>query len=359
MGINPTNQSLQNPTPAQTEVMPSFSDIPDADFPIDTTDTVELSESPDAIYHYFIASPMYAGFGDLASPERIQFLENLRIASPALKNYLTSADTVELIFSIGKGYDLQDIQITELGVLVRDLLAGKIFIKDFPATLSSKLGIDDIKAEGIVNKIVSQSFGPIIEDVKRVQRSKFPDKVMAMQKESRPTGLTHTPNEARPGGTVQSKEIPPKPQVPEIKNTPSSQPEIRQNIQPVRPPIPVPPIPPKVEAKPPVLGTPLTPPSQPKPQAPFQPKPSIPQQALRSEAPKLSTQPSIPRPTPGSQQFKVPDLGDLSTSNLPRSNPAQTEIGSARPEETKKSLEEELLKVANIIDLRSKQGEQQ
>lgn len=160
--------------------------------PDDIIGTIKLSESPDSIYHYFVASPVFAGFGNLNSPERMLFLDNLSKVSPSLKNYLTSSDTTELIFSLGKEAGCDDSQISEIGILIRDLLTGKIFIKDFSITLASKLGIDDTRAGEIANKIISRSFGPIIEDVKRIQRSKFPEKIMQLQKEGRPEGLTQT-----------------------------------------------------------------------------------------------------------------------------------------------------------------------
>lgn len=192
-----TQQSDQNilrpPSPPVNPVANEFTDedilisIPD-----DVVSIINLSESPDSIYHYFVASPVFAGFGDFNSPERILFLDNLSKVSSSLKNYLTSSDTTELIFSLGKEAGCDDGQISEIGVLIRGVLTGKIFIKDFPTTISSNLGIDDIKAGELANKLISKSFGPIIEDVKRIQRSKFPEKIMQLQKEGRPTGLNQT-----------------------------------------------------------------------------------------------------------------------------------------------------------------------
>ncbi|OGN08010.1 MAG: hypothetical protein A3C61_02135 [Candidatus Yanofskybacteria bacterium RIFCSPHIGHO2_02_FULL_39_10] len=310
---------------------------------------IKLSESPDSIYHYFVASPMYAGFGNLNSPDRIYFLQDFSNMSPGLRNYLTSADNIEIIFSIGRGYDLEDSQISILGILIRELLVGKIFLKDFPISVSSRLGIDDIKAGEIVNKIISQSFGPIIEDVKRIQRSKFPDKIMAMQKESRPEGLS------------------PKPQISEeVKNAPlnklrednqqitqSVRPPITQQIPP-RPPLQMPPRP-LDEAR-----------SEGAARPPEQPKPiNIPQQSKTSSVPEANLS---PRPsesgasTPQEKQFKMPDLEFLDSvqnkqpvpkNSISNTNQPPKQAGS--PQSAQKSLEEELAKVANIIDLRSKE----
>src|SRR3990167_8900680 len=160
------------------------------------------------IYTYFTASPYFAGFDSYESPERKIFLSSFRSLSPSLREFLSSDTTASTIFTTGQSYNLDDNQIFTLAKAVRELLLGKIFIKDFPLTLSSKLGIDDIKAGEIANKIISKSFGPIIEDVKRIQRSKFPDKIMQMQKESRPEGLNQASAKPAP---IKTEVEPPKP----------------------------------------------------------------------------------------------------------------------------------------------------
>lgn len=304
------NQESVVATDADTTVGNAFADL---------IGVVELSESPDSVYHYFVASPMYAGFGDLKSNERILFLDGLSRMSPGLKNYFTSADTPEIIFSIGKEYGFEDPQISRLGVLVRELLTGKIFIQDFPMAISSKLGIDDIKAGEIANKIISKSFGPIIEDVKRIQRSKFPDKISQIQKQSQPSGLTQPT--ARADSAQAARPITP----PEIKPaTPSP-------TQPPPTPI-VSPTPTMVRPAPPPAGRP----------SPLPPPPDL---KIPNLPPQTLSQPqSSPQPAP-KLQFKVPDLDGVKIPATPPANKAQ------------ESLEKELEKVASIIDLRNKPKE--
>jgi len=246
----------------------------DSDVTINLASTIQLSESPDSTYHYFMASPMYAGFGDLNSPERVGFLQNLSKTSSELKNFLTSADTVEIIFSIGKEYELEDGQISILSASIRELISGSIFVKDFPALLSSKFGIDDVRSSKIANGITSRLFGPIIEDLKRIQRSKFPEKIMELQKERKPIGLA-----------------------------PQTAPQPRPPFQ--MPPRPMPPVSSRSSSIPP---------------RPVQPLPW----------PRVEASPIKPEPMPARQ--------------LPN-------------QEAQKSLEEELEKVANVIDLRSKPRE--
>ncbi len=228
-----------------------------------------------SLYQYFIASPLFAGFKDPNGNDRKIFLSQYIDFSPSLKNYLASTETATVILSTAQNYELDDGQTYQIAATIRELLTGKVFIKDFPITLSSKLGIDDIKAGEIVNKIISQSFGPIIEDLKRVQRSKFPDKIMQMQKEARPEGLNQASAKPAP---------------------------IKTDVEPPKP-------------------------------TEVQPQRSIPQpSALQQMRPIIPQGPKLPRPEVESQ--RPPEDGN--------GNKAQ------------KSLEEELEKVANVIDLRNK-----
>ena len=357
--MDPTNNPI---TPQNLNQSPTIV-AADADITIgnafaDIIGVAELSESPDAVYHYFVASPMYAGFGDLNTPERILFLDSIYRISLNLRNYLTSGDTVELIFSIGKEYNFEDGKISQLSMLVRELLVGKIFIKDFPTTISSKLGIDDIKAGEIANKIISKSFGPIIEDVKRIQRSKFPDKIAQIQKESQPAGLTQPGARREPARSELVEPVEPA--------RPFPRPEVElQRPAEVRLPRPEVQLP-KQEDRPRPLSEARSEGAAQGPQAVRPPAQIPPRPPLRtSEVEKLPEarprsedwlqkpqRPPTPRPLgearPGGVaklEFKVPDLSGIRI-------PPPTPSGQAG-----ESLEKELEKVASIIDLRNKSKE--
>lgn len=268
----------------------------------------------------------------------------------SLKNYLASTDTSGAILSAGLEFNLDDHQTSAMATALRELVIGKIFIKDFPAAISSRLGIDDVKAGGLVNKLVSQSFGPIIEDIKRIQRGKFPDKVMAMQKESQPAGLS------------------PRPSIPEgIKNMPLTQPGARSEVQSVRP-MPTPPLqsqpvkPPQpspqparpvdlsqvrqAQDRPPISNLPIAPklPEQPV----IKPEPPKPPVQIPPKPPELSPR-NLGQVSQNRPQFKIPDLGSLGSAPQDAGQTLRQDQGQA----TKKSLEEELEKVANVIDLRA------
>src|SRR3989344_6238482 len=295
-----------------------------------------------SLYQYFIGSPLFAKFVDFEGSDRKVFLTQYVSLPSSLKNYLASTETATSIISTGLNYNLDDGQVSKLAEAIRELIIGKIFIKDFPITISSRLGIDDIKAGEIVNKIISQSFGPIIEDVKRIQRGKFPDKVMAMQKESQPTGLTRPGvSEARPKWTAQ-----PAPQ------TTTQQPPIRPPAPPMQPIRSLDSIQGKqAQGKPIDFSQVKQAQNQPSSALPPPPRPPLQSPPPKTELPK----PPIPNEIrPQGQQFKMPDLGPFDSAQGRQPIPKE---GQSSLPQSQKSLEEELEKVANIIDLRAKQGE--
>ncbi len=343
---NPTTIKNMNTAPAA--IIADDADITIDNAFSDIMGVAQLSEAPDSIYHFFVASPMYAGFGDLGNQERVYFLEDFSKMTPSLRKYLTSSDTVEIIFSIGKDFELGDGQISLLGVQIRELLTGKIFIQDFPKILADKLSLNDIKAGELANKLISQSFGPIIEDVKRIQRNKFPDKISQIQKESQPAGLAP----AKPSISPDIKNMPlnrPQPQPAQTPPTQTSQPP--RPTEPPKPRMPPPPMqsaptvrPAPVLPKPPVIDLP-------KPQpTPVTPAPSMPP---RPETPPPSPAPATPKP-----QFKMPtiDLSGMKPGAAPGPAPVNKELGGVNSEKSKQSLEDELEKIANVIDLKNKES---
>ena len=207
----------------------------------------ELSREDVLMYEYFIASPYMADFDDLNSNEHKIFLGLYSDLSSNLKTFFAASQTANTIYGIGQEYKLNDGKISKIGATIRELLVGKIFIKDVPALLAQKINIDNPRAGEIANKIISQSFGSILEDVKRIQRSKFPERITQLQKEGRPAGL----NQAKPPPLESSGETPrlpaqlPKPPMMDIRPNPAPTPQPQQ-----RPEFKIPDLAPKIEVKP-------------------------------------------------------------------------------------------------------------
>jgi hypothetical protein len=362
-----------------------------------------------SLYQYFISSPLFAEFKDFEGPERKLFLNEYSSMSPSLKNFIASTETATYISALGIDYQLDDNQVSQIAGTLREIATGKIFIKDISATISSRLGIDDIKAGEIANKVVSKTFSPIIEDIKRIQRTKFPEKIAEMQKGAQPATMTRPSamGEIRPGGMAQpiTKTAP---SVPPIQNPSAPQPiKPIQNNQPqaVRPASPQPQVvrPPQPSVQPPsdpqIRQAPLVPPlqrpnddaslpagrqgsatasrpnvmtSRPQTQQPQQtlpaqpprpqPQPVEPQQApLPKPKPQLPPRPDMPLVPPSelkNPEYKVPGFGNTQQpmgQKPPMPNIKQN--GGLPDQDAQKTLEAELEKVAGVLDLRNKSVE--
>ena len=348
------------------------------------------------IYTYFTASPYFAGFDTYDSPERRVFLGLYQNLSSSLREFLASDITALTIYTAGQAQNLNDEQIYTLAKLIRELILGNIFIKDFPMSISSKLSIDDIRAGSIANKIIAESFGPILEDIKRIQRNKFSEKISQIQKEALPSKLTQPSAKPLPPRTVpaapaqaqSSQSIPPMPLPQPVQGvSPQATPSIRPPLQMSRssedrgssitsqsgPPRPL-------QSSPPPLSSTLqqlprqpesirqapqvTPPTPPRPLAtpPYQQrqetrdKQQVPPMPPQGQPLPLSQTPAKPPlDSVQSNQFRVPDLGTIPPTPQqpipPNSAPSR---GGVPDIAAQKSLEEDLQKVAGIIDLRDK-----
>ena len=94
------------------------------------------------------------------------------------KHYLKEAIfTKQFTCTILKNFNLNKEQISEVTKIIRDILLGDASLNSMPSLISSKLNIDQSTSVQIANKIVNELFGPAIEDIKKLQTPKFPEKI--------------------------------------------------------------------------------------------------------------------------------------------------------------------------------------
>ncbi len=141
----------------------------------------ELLPSEKELYQYFVSSPYMAGFDDLKSKERDDFLHVFNNMPQQIKKFLIAAKTAGTIFSNGRALDLTETQISDLSALVRETVIGNIFLKDLPDRIVEKLKITSEKANDLTNKIIAECFSEILEEFKRIQKNKFGDKIQALK----------------------------------------------------------------------------------------------------------------------------------------------------------------------------------
>ena len=106
------------------------------------------------------------------------------------------------IWTLAQNYNLTEEQSGNISRIIRDILLGDLFAGDMSQTISERLELDQQTAQQIRDKLVKELFAPAIEDIKKIQREKFPDRVGQ--------GSANTPRPAMPQ--------PPAP--PQMKNAP-------------------------------------------------------------------------------------------------------------------------------------------
>lgn len=256
----------------------------------------DLPKSVGPVDFYF--TPYSVGLHKLTHVNDIKlYMDKFQYLSEPAQKLMFDFSTAEFIEEkLGPAFDMDAYQKVEVTEVVRDIVLGDIFIGDMVKETQRKLEVDENRAKDVASMIVAQLFPPAIESIKRTQRFKFPLKIkeLAQGQQGKPT-------------------------------QPIQQPLTQPTARPLVPPSVRPEALPKIEVRP--------------QSAPLQPLPNLNMSDIK---------PQNPNPQPLSRpQFKIPDIGQ----------PVTKENGGAQSQDAQKSLEQELEKVANVIDLRNKPNE--
>ena len=122
---------------------------------------------------YFVDTSATPGF----NWERFQ--DKIDVISDNLFALLVDEATSEFIKSLTQKYIRLSPQGPDVARLIRDVVIADVFIGDMPQELSRRLGIDQQLAREVANQIVSQLFTPVLEDLKKLHREKFPGRLPA------------------------------------------------------------------------------------------------------------------------------------------------------------------------------------
>lgn len=93
----------------------------------------------------------------------------------SIKSLLMDSSTAEFIEdNLGQNFKLTREQITEVTRIIRDILLGDISINDMAGKISEKLRVGPTVASEIQSKIINDLFGSAIDDIKKIQKERFP-----------------------------------------------------------------------------------------------------------------------------------------------------------------------------------------
>lgn len=83
----------------------------------------------------------------------------------SLRNILMDISTVEFVENLGQSLGLDKQQKTEVTRVIRDVILGELSINEVASRISDNLEIDPTVGYQIQSKIVSDLFGPAINDL--------------------------------------------------------------------------------------------------------------------------------------------------------------------------------------------------
>jgi|SRR3989338_127502 len=95
----------------------------------------------------------------------------------SVRNIMMDSSTAEFVGeNLSSTYNLTAEQGTEITRIIRDILLGDAPLNSMPSLISSKLDTDQETSSQIANKIVNELFSPAIEDIKKLQADRPPER---------------------------------------------------------------------------------------------------------------------------------------------------------------------------------------
>jgi hypothetical protein len=122
-------------------------------------------------------SPYYVDGLDTPGFDYERFQDKLDALPTSLLDLLTDAPAMEFVQSLTQKYVSLSVQGPDVARIIRDVVIGDTFIGDLPQNITRRLGIDPNAAREVANLIVSRLLQPVLEDIKKVQATKFPSRV--------------------------------------------------------------------------------------------------------------------------------------------------------------------------------------
>ena len=125
---------------------------------------------------YLQFSPYFAEQDIEKNGERAGFLNLFNGLPQTVKNLVTSLDAAEKIVNIGKTFGLDEFDTEALSFAIRKIATGEVFIGNGVELIAGETGLPLERAKNVLGLIVNEVFAPALEDIKKIQTSKFPQR---------------------------------------------------------------------------------------------------------------------------------------------------------------------------------------
>lgn len=160
---------------------------------------------------YLQYSPFFVDTAEMSDLDWEKLNKKIDKMPQSLADFLVDAKVSEFMELLTQKYIQLSVQGSDIARLIRDVVIADVFIGDMPQELSRRLGIDQTVAREVTNLIVSQLFAPVLEDLKKVHRERFPGRLPVKPQEQ---GM-----ESRVQGSGQNWQAPPPHAYPSYKTS--------------------------------------------------------------------------------------------------------------------------------------------
>jgi hypothetical protein len=119
---------------------------------------------------YFILSPYFAREQDENEEAKSAFLNAFSELSDQLQDFLTAPETADKLEEVGDMFELRLAQTEIVSFLIREIVLGRLPLKDFPTAIERACKVDNQIAWQIANTLAASLLMPIKEDLVHVQK---------------------------------------------------------------------------------------------------------------------------------------------------------------------------------------------
>lgn len=131
-------------------------------------------------YEQYLQFSPYFAQQDIEKEEgRLRFFKSFDILPQTIKSSITSMDTAEKIMNMGKTFGLDEFDTEALSFAIRKVTAGEVFIGDGVDLIANEAGLPRERAKNLLGLMVNEVLVLALEDIKKIQAAKFPQRFVA------------------------------------------------------------------------------------------------------------------------------------------------------------------------------------
>lgn len=135
---------------------------------------------------YLQFSPYFAQQDIEKAEKRSMFLKSFDILPQKLKDFLAAMDTAEKIMNIGNTFGLDEFDSEAVALAVRKLAMGEISVGNGADFITNETELPRERAKNLLSLLVNEVLVLVLEDIKKIQSQKFPEKVAKTSENPKP-----------------------------------------------------------------------------------------------------------------------------------------------------------------------------